>query len=48
VSFNFQQTLFSLLSTHDDLARQVLVWLHTVWFRVIQFGAIHFGGCMRI
>jgi len=31
--------LFSLLSTHDDLTMQALVWLCVVLFRVTWFGA---------
>jgi hypothetical protein len=32
VSVNFSHALFSLLSEHDDLAMQALVWLHMFWF----------------
>jgi len=42
ISVNFRQALFSLLSTHDDLVMQALVWFHMVWFRAIRFGRIQF------
>jgi hypothetical protein len=40
---NFSNALFSLLSTHDDLVVQNLVWLSLVWFRAIWFGLVQFG-----
>jgi hypothetical protein len=40
---NFSNALFSLLSTHDELAMQTLVWLCLVWFRAICFGLVQFG-----
>jgi len=40
---NFSNALFCLLSTHDDLAMQTLVWLCLVWFRAIRFGLAQFG-----
>jgi len=43
VSVNCSQALFSLLSTHDNVAMQALVWFNTVMSRVIQLGAAHFG-----
>jgi len=42
VSVNWGHALFSLLSTHDDLAMQALVWFHRVISRVIQFGVVQF------
>jgi hypothetical protein len=42
VSVNCSHALFSLLSTHDDLAMQALVWFHKVTSRVIQFGVVQF------
>jgi hypothetical protein len=43
VSVKCSHALFSLLSTHDNLARQTLVWFHEVISRVIQFGVVQFG-----
>lgn len=34
-----RHTLFSSLSTHEDLMMQAFVWHHTVQLRVIWFGA---------
>jgi len=39
VSVIFSHAVFSLLSVHDNLVMQTLVWLHMVWFRAIWFGA---------
>jgi hypothetical protein len=43
VSVNLNHALFSLLSTHDDLAMQAFFLLHRVWFRAIRFGMVWFG-----
>jgi hypothetical protein len=43
VSVNLNHALFSLLSTHDDLAMQAFFLLHRVWFRAIRFGTVWFG-----
>jgi len=40
VSINFSH---ALLSTHDNLAMQALVWLCIGQFRAIQFGVVWFG-----
>jgi hypothetical protein len=39
VSFIFSHAVFSVLSTHDYLVMQALVWLCMVLFRAIWFGA---------
>jgi len=42
IAVNFSHALFSLLSTHDDLVMEALVWFHMVQFRAIWFGRIQF------
>jgi len=42
VSVNGGHAPFSLLSAHDDLVMQALVWFHRVISRVIQFGVVQF------
>ena len=39
VSVIFSHAVFPLLSIHDNLVMQTLVWLHMVRFRAIWFGA---------
>jgi len=43
VSVYFSRVLFSLLSMHEDLAIQALVWLHKLRSWVILFGVVWFG-----
>jgi hypothetical protein len=40
LSVNFSHAMFSLLSTHDNLVMQALVWIHMMPFRAIRFGAV--------
>ena len=39
---NFSHSVFSLVSKHEDLAMQALVWLHMVRFRVIWCDEVQF------
>jgi len=43
VSVYFSHALFSILSTHEDLTIQALVWLHKLRSTVTSFGVVWFG-----
>jgi len=43
MSVKFNHALYSILSTHNDLAMKALVWLYMVWFRAIWFGTVWFS-----
>jgi len=40
---NYYSVLSKECRSRDDLAMQILVWLHMVTFRAVQFGAVQFG-----
>jgi len=43
MSVNVSHAVYSILSTHNDLAMKALVWLYIVSFKAIRFGAVWFS-----